>query len=641
MGVVLVLVLRQRPRVAGALAIGALFATLVLALWAVTVDAPAFVWRWREGMSLGMSLEGFSRVMAILVPLIALPVVGYATAAEGEEGGPRLLAWLLGFAAAMEVLVLANDFLTLLIGWELVGACSWALIGYRWRDAARPRAAAQAFLTTRFGDLGLYLAAAAAFAATGSLAFADLAYAQGPYLHVVAAGVLLAAAAKSGQVPFAPWLFSAMAGPTPASALLHSATMVAAGAYALIRLWPWLEPVPWLGPTTMGIGLVTMIAGGIVAALQTDFKKALAGSTSSQYGLMFLATGVGSTSAAGAHLLTHAAYKSLLFLGAGIAIHAVGTGRLDRLRLGAALPLVAAFVTIGALSLAAVPPSGGAFSKEAVLAAATHASGWLGAIVLLGGALTAFYAGRLLLLAFGPRGPRIADPKEAAPFDASAMPVRAPSRAEIAGLGTLAGLTVLLTTLWLPGAATFIERAVSPSLVESEPWELFASAGSVGLAAIFCFWLWRDGSLFTLKLRPKVQDGLANWLGLPVVARWAISAPVLRLSATLARFDDRVIDAGVWVAVAVGKGVSDAFSWRGEKGIDGAVEGLARMTLLGANKSMNLDDVVVDGAVEGTARLTGAAGLRTRRLQTGLTHHYYSAAAAGLLVLIGVALLWR
>lgn len=625
-GAAVVFALRRRPRAVGPLAVGACLATLGLAAWLVFTGAAGFSWPWRDGMAMGLGLEGFGRVMAILVPAIAAPVVAYASAGEGDAAGPRLVAWLLGFVGAMELLVLATDFLTLLIGWELVGACSWALIGYEWRDAERPRAATQAFLTTRFGDLGLYLAAAAAFAATGSLEFGALGDARGPHLHMVAAGVLVAAAAKSAQVPFSPWLFSAMAGPTPASALLHSATMVAAGAYALIRLWPWLEPVGWLGPALVGVGLTTTLAGGVVAALHGDIKKVLAGSTSSQYGLMLVAVGAGSVAAAGAQLVTHAAFKSLLFLGAGVAIHARGSSSLERLRLGSALPRTATLVAVGALALAAVPPLGGAYSKEKVLAAAAEDSTWLALAVLASGTLTAFYAGRLLLLAYGP-GAR--------------PPVPAPRPGEAAALAALAALSLALGALWLPGAARVVEGATAVGLVEGAAWELPASLGVLGLAAGACFALWRAGRLFSLGLPSKARERLADWFGISVAARTLIAQPLLELSAALARFDDQVVDVGVRGAAAVGRALSRLLSWWGERGMDGVVEGLARLTVGAAAVSRVADDRGVDGVVEGAARATGVAGAASRRLQTGLSHHYYVMIATGFLVFVAVSLLWR
>ncbi|MDQ2735513.1 MAG: NADH-quinone oxidoreductase subunit L, partial [Pseudomonadota bacterium] len=199
--------------------------------------------QWSATLALQATLTPLSALVAALVPAVALPVLVYAAYREREAGLLRLMSLLLLFCGAMELLVTANDLLTLLIGWEIVGACSWALIAHEWRDAANPSSARYAFVVTRFGDLGLFLAAMSAYAGSGSFAYADLARLDAQHLAVVAFGIILSAASKSGQIPFSPWLFRAMAGPTAVSALLHAATMVAAGAYLLARLQPMLSPV--------------------------------------------------------------------------------------------------------------------------------------------------------------------------------------------------------------------------------------------------------------------------------------------------------------------------------------------------------------------------------------------------------------
>lgn len=626
-GAALVWALRSRPRAAGRAAVLVLVGTTVLAGWLAWSPGDTATLLWREGMGMHLGLRGLGRVMAVLIPSIAAPVAAFALAGDGEEGAPRLLVWILAFVGAMELLIAATDFLTLLVGWELVGACSWGLIGYHWKEGERPAAALRAFLTTRFGDLGLYLAAAAAFGATGSLDFAALSSASGVGLGVVAGGVLLAASAKSAQLPFSPWLFSAMSGPTPASALLHSATMVAAGAYALVQLAPFLEPVAWFMPAVVGIGVATTLAGGLVAAVHDDLKKALAASTSSQYGLMFVAVGVGSVAGASIHLVTHAAFKSLLFLGAGVAIHAVGTGRMDRMRLGSALPRTAVFVATGILALAAVPPLGGAYSKEAILAAAVHASPLVGAGILLSGVLTAFYAGRILLLAFGPGGRRVR---------------MVPRPSETAALAFLAGLTAVLGLLWLPGVSAAAARLLpGRGFVEAQPWEMPVSFALIAGTAVACAVLDRRHLLFSVGLSEPPRAALGAWLGLPSAAQRGLVQPALRLARGLARFDDRVVDGGVRAAASVGRAGSRFLARWGEWGADGWVEGLARNAFRGAGHSRTLDDRGIDAAVEGVARGTWIAGGRLRALQTGLTHHYYAVVAVGLLVLVGLAVLWR
>ena len=628
---------RRSPAMLSAIGVAAVAATLLAGLWAATHFASAEWPLWGPQLQPRLAVAGLGRVMVVLVPAVAAPVVVYASSYLRDDPGlARLLALLLAFVGAMELLVAAGDFLTLLVGWELVGACSWALIGHEWRDPARPRAALDAFLTTRAGDLGLYLAAAAAVAGTGSVRFEALGALREPLLEVVAAGVLLAAAAKSAQLPFSPWLFSAMAGPTPASALLHSATMVAAGAYALARLEPLLAPVEWFRPTVAGLGLATALAGGVVAALQSDLKRALAASTSAQYGLMLVAIGAGVPGAAGVHLVAHAFFKALLFLGAGVAIHAAGgTGELRALRerrLGRALPRTALLVGVGALALAAVPPLGGAYSKEAVLAAAAARGPGLALGVVAAGVLSALYAGRLYVLAFG--GAR------GAAAGAAAVPPTTP-RAELTAMGLLALASMALGVLWLPGAGVVAGRLAGGPLAAGEAWALAASLGGIALAAALVWTLAHHDALVTLGLRERWREPLGAWLGVPRAARALVVAPMLALARRLAAFDDRVVDAGVRAAVGVARFASRGLAWWGERGVDGLVTAVARTTAAAGRAARAADDRGVDAAVEGVAREVGVVGEQSRRLQTGLAHHYYVIAAVGALAVVLAAALGR
>ncbi len=625
-GAGVLLLLGDRARLVGVVAVGTLLLTLALAI-AAAMSEPSFGWAWSPVIQLRLGLQGFGRTMAVLVPLIATPIVAYAAATE-DDGRRRLLALLLAFVGAMLLLVSAADFLTLLIGWELVSFLSWALIGHRWRDPDAVRSAAQAFLTTRVGDIGLFIAAGMTFAATGSFAFAGLAEADSGALAVVAAGVLLAAAAKSAQLPFSPWLFAAMAGPMPVSALLHSATMVAAGAYLLIRLGPELVAVAWFLPAVATVGIATALAGGVVALVQTDAKRALAGSTSAQYGLMFVAVGAGSVAAAGAQLVAHAAFKSLLFLGAGVAIHATGSGWLDSLRLGRALPRVALLSAVGALALAGLPPLGGAWSKERILAAAAAASPWLGAGMLLASFLTALYAARYQLLVFGPPD-----------AGTGAAQRYRPGGAELASLAILASVTLLLSAVWLPGGEQFVASMTEGALESGAAWELAASVGLIALAFGLAWQLFRRRRLMTLGLPDRLQASAADWLGLPAATHAMIVQPIEALAAALARLDDRVIDAGVRGVAWLARSLSAVLSIRGEWTFDGIVRGLATLTLGTARASRATDDLGMDAAVEAGARGVGMAGEASRRLQTGESHHYYVIIAVGLAVML-VVLLW-
>lgn len=627
----IVIAVRGRPRAQAPLAVGALTATLLLGLWAAGAQ-PEGAYRWGPTIVLRLAVEGFARTMVILVPLVAASIVAYAAATE-RDGRTRLLASMLAFVSAMLVLVTAADFLTLLIAWEIVGALSWLLIGHGWRDPANPRAAAQAFLTTRIGDLGLYVAAGATFAASGSFDYAAVGTLGSPARELVAGGVLLAAAAKSAQVPFSTWLFAAMAGPTPVSALLHSATLVAAGVYLLIRLAPALEPVAWFLPAVALVGLATAIAGGIVATVQTHAKRVLAASTSAQYGLMFLAVGAGFPAVAGVQLVAHAAFKSLLFLGAGVAIHATGTDRLDALRVGRVLPRVAVLSAIGALALAGVPPLGGAWTKEQVLAAAAEASAWLAVGALAAGFLTALYATRYQLLVWG-----LSD-RSSAPEVPGVDPL--PGRAGVGGMAVLASITILLSLFWLPGTAGFAQLLGAGELPSGKPGEALAGVAVVAAGLATAWWLWRRSALVGMGLAPRAQLAAADWLGLPAATRALIVQPVVGLSRVLARADDRVVDAGVRRAAWLANIVSRLLSWRAEFVIDGGIRGIARTTMLTADLSRAADDRGVDGAVEATGRGVGLAGHQSRRLQSGLSHQYYVLVAAGLATIVAILVIFR
>ncbi len=622
LGAVTLLFLRGKRSVLPVIPLAALILTLACAIW-TGVSLPVSEWTWGPILGGRLAVAGIGRMMVILVPAIAIPVVLYASSSNRRDSGfPRLLALLLAFVGAMELLVIADDFLVLLIGWELVGACSWALIGYEWTDSARPRAALDAFLTTRAGDLGLYIAAAAAFAGTGSFRFDTIPQLHGTAAAIVAGGLLLAAAAKSAQLPFSPWLFRAMLGPTAASALLHSATMVAAGAYALARLAPSI-PVSWLAPSIAALGLATALAGGVVAALQSDLKKALAASTSAQYGFMFVAIGVGAPAAAGMHLATHAAFKALLFLGAGIALHATGTLDLSSLRLGRVLPLAAITFVIGALALAAVPPLGGAYSKEQIVAAASQAGPFFKAGVTAAGFLSALYAARLALLTFGP--------------DRDRGDVRPLSSAVTASILLLASLTLASSVLWFPAVAASTVELMGGKFAIGEGRLAGASMVAIAAAGIACWLLSRRDNLVDFGLSANVRVPAAEWLGIPLVTSMLVRRPALTLARTLAAVDDRIIDAGIRGAARIAGYVSRLFSYRLDLLFDAGVNSMSTATRFVANASRIADDHGVDATIENAARGVGVAGTQGRRLQTGLAHQYYLIVAIGTVLLIAIA----
>ncbi|RKF22783.1 NADH-quinone oxidoreductase subunit L [Altericroceibacterium spongiae] len=606
------------PRARGWLAVwagGVLASTLVLAILAAS-DAGT-VLRWGGGLTLRAGLTPLAHVVAMLVPAVAAMVVAYAAQHEHRQGLRRMIALTLVFVGGMELLVIAADFLTLLIGWELVGACSWALIGHRWHEGAPPASANYAFVVTRAGDLGLFLAAMATFAGSGSFAFADLAQVSPGLLALVAAGVLLSAASKSGQMPFAPWLFRAMDGPTSVSALLHAATMVAAGAYLLARLQPMLAPVVWFGPAAIAIGLVTALAGGVVALIQPHAKKLLAGSTSAHYGLMFVATGAGYPLIAILHLLTHGFFKALLFLAAGVAGERAGDYQLRHMRFGRALPLTGAASAVGALALAGVPPLGGAWTKEEIVSAAGHHSALLAIAVTLAGALSAAYATRFQLAAFG-RG--------------DVEGTYQPGAIEKTALLLLALASLALSLLWVPAVHEGLARAWDGELPHAESWELPLSLALIVGGILAGAALARRSALGT----QGVTSNAADWLGLPTLIDTSVTRPAFALASTAAYVDDYIVDAPARGAATFGRAAARLFA-RG----DGAVvdRGVRASSAFGrwlAQRSSGIGEWLADAVPEGTASGVGTSGHLAVRMQTGMTHQYYATITGGILLIVAL-----
>ncbi|MGI9018975.1 MAG: proton-conducting transporter membrane subunit [Euzebya sp.] len=580
---------------------------------------------WGNGLELVLAIEGPVAVMLTVVTVITAAVVVYAAGHEPVEGLARLLGLLITFAGAMVLLVLAADLLTLMIGFELTAAASWGLIAHDWRDPDAAPAAAHAFNATRIGSLGLLAAAGAALAGTGSLQFADLSTLNGWPAQVFAAGMLVAAAAKSAQVPFSPWLTSAMAGPTPASALLHSATMVAAGAWALIRLAEPLSTVGWFGPAAIVLGLLTALSGGISAALQPRAKHLLAASTSAQYGLMIAAVGAGVAGAAMVHLVAHAVVKALLFLVAGVALSATGSPYLSDHGLWR-LRRVAIPAWIGALGLAAVPPLAAAWSKEQVIAALGHAAPAWAVIGAIAGGLSAVYALRFAWLGFGP--PSTAE-------EPDRVGANAVGTTETWAIGGLAVIALLGGVFWVIPHDT-AARVTGLRLIEGQPWELALSLGLLVVAALGVLRAARRGRL----ARPD-ESVLADWWGLPTVLRRAVVDPGLALSARAAAFDTRAVDRGVDLVAAGTAALSRWWGRMADLGVDDLVGGLSRLTITTAAVSVGTDDRAMDGTVEALASGVGDAGRDVRRSHTGMAQHYYAIVIAGLGLTILLLVLLR
>jgi NADH-quinone oxidoreductase subunit L len=370
-------------------------------------------------ITLTLSVDGLAALMVLLATSVALAVLVYSVAYLRDDPRYPTYAFLvLLFTAAMTTVVLADDWFVLLVGWEVMGACSYFLIGHHWERSEARAGAVKAFVMTRLGDIGLLFGIFAFGAAVGSFRIsAANSAADAGDLGTTAATVamllvLCGVVGKSAQVPLHTWLPDAMPGPTPISALIHAATMVAAGVYLVARLLPVLQQAPAAQAVLALVAAVTMLLAALFALAQDDLKRVFAWSTVSQLAYMFGALAVGSGYAAGIfHLLSHGAFKALLFLCAGAVAHAVGTTSMSAMGgLWGRLPVTSATMAVGLAALVGLPPVVGFFSKDAVLGVVSDAALHEGTVVawvlfvsaVLTVLVTAAYALRaLLMVCFG------------------------------------------------------------------------------------------------------------------------------------------------------------------------------------------------------------------------------------------------
>jgi NADH-quinone oxidoreductase subunit L len=327
---------------------------------------------------------------------------------ESGEGFARYFAYLNLFVFSMLILVLGANYVMMFIGWEGVGLCSYLLIGFWFKNTSYNNAAKKAFIMNRIGDLGFLLGIFAMFTFFGSVNFTEVfssvekMHAMTPQISIVAALLFVGAVGKSAQIPLYTWLPDAMAGPTPVSALIHAATMVTAGIYMIARSNVIYTLAPCVQTVIAVIGLATAVLAASIALKQDDIKKVLAYSTVSQLGYMFLALGVGAYKTAVFHVMTHAFFKALLFLGSGSVIHAMG-GEQDIRKMGGLrkyMPVTNATFLIGCLAIAGIPGFAGFFSKDEILSHTFEASKLMYAVGLITALMTAFYMFRLYYITF-------------------------------------------------------------------------------------------------------------------------------------------------------------------------------------------------------------------------------------------------
>jgi NADH-quinone oxidoreductase subunit L len=623
---------------AGALVLSVLLAVTVAASGTYT----ATVWRWAAGadgitLSFGVLVDPLSTMMLIIVSLIALLVhvfsLGYMND-EGERDLPRYYAGLGLFTASMLGFVIADNLLMAFIFFELVGLCSYLLIGFWYREEAPPSAAKKAFLVTRFGDYFFLIGVVAVFATFGTarfvgpMAFPTLAEAAiagevtvrtfglSPQTWITVVGLLILGGVlgKSAQFPLHTWLPDAMEGPTPVSALIHAATMVAAGVYLVARIYGFYAVSPDALAIIALVGGFTALFAATMGVVKREIKQVLAYSTISQYGYMLLGLGAGGYVAATFHLLTHAFFKALLFLGAGAVIIAMHHHE-DMWEMGGLrrrMPVTYVTFLAGSLALAGIVPFAGFWSKDEILyETLIHALGGSSVLVvafamgLLAVVFTGFYTFRMVMLTFhgSPRSTHAAEPQ----------PVGMSMRVPLVVLGLL---------------------AVTAGAVNAVPLQKLT-----GLTEIDFLHQWLDGGTATLTAHHYAEL-------LPYTSAYLGGGPATTV----------LIGAGASLALAGGGALAAVLLYRGPEPtahtdrlgavgrlwynnyhLDEFQVYLARgVTAPLAGRLNGFDQRGIDGVVNGVARVAIAAGERIRRLQTGVVGSYARVITIGVTTLLVV-----
>ncbi|MFE5404292.1 NADH-quinone oxidoreductase subunit L [Streptomyces sp. NPDC056580] len=586
-------------------------------------------------IDLALDVDGFAALVAVLVAFVATCVQVYSTGYLRDDPRYSSYAALVSlFTSAMLLVVYSGDLIVLLVGWEVMGICSYFLVGHYWETPEARAASLKAFLVTKLGDVPFLIGLFALGTAAGSFNIPRVlsAVANGSIDHptVVALLLLAGVAGKSAQFPLHTWLPDAMAGPTPVSALIHAATMVAAGVYFVARLLPLFEASRAAMVVLAVMAAVTMTGSGLAALAQDDIKRVLAYSTIGQLGYMTGALAVGDRGAAVFHLLAHGAFKALLFLAAGVIIHAAGTNSLAAMsRMGHLrdrIPDAYWTMTVALLALAAIPPFSGFFSKESVLGAAEHvatghtaqapgAAGWLVlAAGLLTALLTAAYATRLWLLAFRGRGAEVPDHgRQPLTMTVVLWVLAVPSLA-------FGGLAYRSLPGWFDG------RDLAPTLLTS-----ILGTGLSVVGGLLAYGAWQR----TTALAARVPLGAVaahpeGDAGLVEAEAIAGHEPAY---GDIARAPDPADPARLLLG-PLHRHAAAGFH------LDAVYSALfVRPVQAGASLVRFLDREVVDTYVRGAAALPRLLGAAVRRAQTGNVQTYVSALLAGTVVLAVAVLL--
>ena len=596
----------------------------------------------------GYLLDPLSCVMVLIVTGVGFLIHVYSIGYMAHEGGYyRFFGYMNLFMFAMLTLVLANNMLLMFVGWEGVGLCSYLLIGFYFLKKSASDAGKKAFIVNRIGDAGFLLGLLLTAGTLGTIRFTaqgltdaaaysgirqsleaavhagTLAYGA-PVLTAIALLLFVGAAGKSAQIPLYVWLPDAMEGPTPVSALIHAATMVTAGVYMVARMNAVYQLAPFAMEVVAVIGAVTAIFAASMALVQNDIKKVLAYSTISQLGYMFLALGVGAFAAGIFHVMTHAFFKALLFLGAGSVIHAM-SGEQDIRKMGGLwdkISITSKTFVIATLAIAGIPPLAGFFSKDEILGHAFEGHFALWFVGLLTAGMTAFYMFRLFFLTFS--GYTRADEHVEKHIHESPFTMTVPLMI-LAGLSIIGGWVGWPESLWgsdrfgkflepvLKGIASetgAAEAAHHGALAEYFPMFMALAIAAAGIWLAYQFYR-------TKRIAPEL-----------VAAKWPRAYDVLSHK----YYVDEIYDA---VIVNRVKDLGTLLGLFDAKVIDGVgVDGAGWLARFGSTVSMWWDKWIIDGLLNLGAKLTQLLSYPVRLLQTGMFSNYAMLILVGLVVLL-------
>jgi NADH-quinone oxidoreductase subunit L len=652
----------------------------------------------------GFQLDPLSGMMILIVTGIGTLIHIYSTAYMADEprgGYARFFCYLNLFCFFMLMLVLGNNFLVMFVGWEGVGLCSYLLIGYWYEKKSASDAGKKAFITNRVGDWGFVLGVFLIFVTFGTLDFRavqdaaaamPVETAQFGVLSAICLLLFVGATGKSAQIPLYVWLPDAMEGPTPVSALIHAATMVTAGVYMVGRNAVLFSHAPMVMEVVAIVGVLTALMAATIGLVQYDIKRVLAYSTVSQLGYMFTAMGVGAYAAGAFHLMTHAFFKALLFLGSGSVIHAMA-GEQDMRRMGALkkyLPKTFATMMVGTVAIAGIPPFSGFFSKDEILFRAFLSNKLIWGLAVVTALMTAFYMFRLMAMTFfgGYRGPawehagpgaappgtkHAADPHDHAHAHAPAHaahddhggghghgPWHGPHESPTAMTAPLMALAVgaiVAGFVGIPaalGGGNQIEHFLEPSFVASSAHHEPAAAAADHVAGPAAA---EQGAEAAHAAHPSVwtERGLMIFsvliaaIGIGLAWRFYVTHPETseRLATQFAGahrtlsnkyYVDELYNATVISGtMASGRGL-----WTFDRNVvDGAVNGSGFITVFSAWLSGLADRVVVDGAVNLVGWSAQESSYWFRRFQTGLVQNYALLMVFGVFAFITVYLFVR